>query len=133
MLEIQASSGVSATGKSLQELLDSEDFDEAEYDKAMQQMFSEQYYEVNTPAPSCGVIGSGREGGSARFNMNSAQHLHIALCLYRDDGPYITPPAEDPGLQGADSIQCRVKWDSSWRPHCSYLAVLGFLTSKRKL
>jgi hypothetical protein len=48
MLEIQASSGVSGTGKSLQELLDSEDFNEAQYDKAMQQMFSEEYYEVPT-------------------------------------------------------------------------------------
>lgn len=44
--EVQTSSGLPVISKKLQDILQSDDFNEEEYDKAMESLFDDGYYEV---------------------------------------------------------------------------------------
>ena len=47
MVQVQSSSGLPAVSQKLQDFLSSDSFDEAEYEKAMQEAFDDAYYQVD--------------------------------------------------------------------------------------
>ena len=52
---MQSSSGLPAVSQKLQDVLHSEAFNEEEYDKAMQDLFNDGYYEVGRNIVNCQI------------------------------------------------------------------------------
>ena len=53
MGQVQSSSGLAAVSQKLQDFLSSDTFDEAEYEKAMQEAFDDAYYQVSPGHDTC--------------------------------------------------------------------------------